>query len=223
MMSATLINLIIQLIAGAVGGNAAGATMRNIELGTLGNTIAGAIGGAGGGTLLTALLPTPQGAAGNVDIGAMLGQAVGGGVAGARATLSPARGIPKSWRSARPASTITMTTRRARRRSAAFAATLRRRAKPDCRWSSIRAMPTTTWRGSSKRKQGRAPSPPCCIVLPAVPTSPAARLRLGNPMVSGHFPRTARGRARDIASSHYCMGHGSRLASRPEQLAGRRC
>jgi uncharacterized membrane protein YeaQ/YmgE (transglycosylase-associated protein family) len=66
-MSATLINLIVQLIAGAVGGNAVGATMKNVDLGTLGNTIAGAIGGAGGGTLLTALLPMLQGAGGNVD------------------------------------------------------------------------------------------------------------------------------------------------------------
>jgi hypothetical protein len=82
-MSATLINLIVQLIAGAVGGNAVGAGMKNVDLGTLGNTIAGAIGGAGGGTLLTALLPVLQGAANNVDIGAVLGQAVGGGVAGA--------------------------------------------------------------------------------------------------------------------------------------------
>jgi len=46
-MSATLINLIIQLIAGAVGGNAAGATMKNLDLGTLGNTIAGAMCAAG--------------------------------------------------------------------------------------------------------------------------------------------------------------------------------
>jgi hypothetical protein len=84
-MSATLINLIIQLIAGAVGGNAVGAGMKNVDLGALGNTIAGAIGGAGGGTLLTALLPLLQNAAagGNVDIGALVGQAVGGGVAGA--------------------------------------------------------------------------------------------------------------------------------------------
>ena len=82
-MSATLINLIIQLIAGAVGGNAAGATMKNLDLGTLGNTIAGAIGGAGGGTVLTALLPILQGVAGSVDIGQLVGQAVGGGVAGA--------------------------------------------------------------------------------------------------------------------------------------------
>jgi len=49
-MSATLINLIIQLIAGAVGGNAAGAAIKNVDLGTIGNTI-GALGGAGGGSL----------------------------------------------------------------------------------------------------------------------------------------------------------------------------
>ena len=56
-MSATIINLIIQLIAGAVGGNAAGAASKDISLGTLGNTIAGAVGGVGGGQLLSALVP----------------------------------------------------------------------------------------------------------------------------------------------------------------------
>jgi hypothetical protein len=86
-MSATMINLIIQIVAGVLGGNAAGATMKNLDLGTLGNTIAGALGGAGGGTLLTALLPMLQNAAsGNVDVGALVGQAVGGGVAGAIVT-----------------------------------------------------------------------------------------------------------------------------------------
>ncbi|MGA7231698.1 MAG: hypothetical protein WBX95_12310 [Xanthobacteraceae bacterium] len=93
-MSATIINLIIQLIAGAVGGNAIGAGLKNVDLGTLGNTIAGAIGGAGGGTLLTALLPILQGAAGNVDIGQIVGQAVGGGVAGA--VLTAIIGLIKS-------------------------------------------------------------------------------------------------------------------------------
>ena len=86
-MSATLINLIIQLIAGAVGGNAAGAALKDYDLGKLGNTIAGAIGGAGGGQILQILLPMLAGTAGNVDIGAMLGQAVGGGIAGAIVTL----------------------------------------------------------------------------------------------------------------------------------------
>jgi hypothetical protein len=82
-MSGTIINLIIQLVAGAIGGNAVGAGAKNLDIGTLGNTIAGAIGGAGGGTLLTSLLPLLQGAGSNLDIGALVGQAVGGGVAGA--------------------------------------------------------------------------------------------------------------------------------------------
>lgn len=82
-MSATVINLIIQLIAGALGGNAAGATVKNFDLGTLGNSIAGAIGGVGGGTLLTTLLPLLQGASNSVDLGPLIGEAVGGGVSGA--------------------------------------------------------------------------------------------------------------------------------------------
>ena len=82
-MSGTLINLIIQIVLGAVGGNAAGATMKDASLGTLGNTIAGAIGGVGGGQLLQVLMPAIAGTAGSVDVGSMISQAVGGGVAGA--------------------------------------------------------------------------------------------------------------------------------------------
>ena len=82
-MSATLINLIIQLIAGALGGNGAGSALKDLNLGSMGNTIAGAIGGVGGGQLLTALIPALAGAAGTTDIGALVGQAVGGGVGGA--------------------------------------------------------------------------------------------------------------------------------------------
>jgi hypothetical protein len=81
-MSGTLINLIIQIVAGALGGNAAGAASKDLSLGTAGNTIAGAV----GGQILTALVPMLSGAAGSVDIGALLGQAVGGGVAGAIVT-----------------------------------------------------------------------------------------------------------------------------------------
>ena len=39
-MSGTLVNLIIQLVAGIIGGNAAGASLKDYNLGTLGNTIA---------------------------------------------------------------------------------------------------------------------------------------------------------------------------------------
>ena len=82
-MSATLINLIIQLIAGAIGGNAVGAASKDVDLGTPGNTIAGAVGGVAGGQILTALIPVLAGVGNNVDIAALAGQAVGGGIAGA--------------------------------------------------------------------------------------------------------------------------------------------
>jgi hypothetical protein len=61
-MSGTLINLIVQIIAGAIGGNGAGAALKDLNLGTLGNTIAGAIGGGAGGQLLSALIPALAGA-----------------------------------------------------------------------------------------------------------------------------------------------------------------
>jgi uncharacterized membrane protein YeaQ/YmgE (transglycosylase-associated protein family) len=82
-MSETLINLIIELIAGALGGNGAGKALKDLNLGPLGNTIAGAIGGVAGGQLLSALIPALAGAAGTTDVGALLGQAVGGGISGA--------------------------------------------------------------------------------------------------------------------------------------------
>lgn len=47
-MSSAIINLIVQIVAGAIGGNAAGAGLKDMSLGTAGNTIAGAIGGGVG-------------------------------------------------------------------------------------------------------------------------------------------------------------------------------
>ena len=38
-------NLIVQAVAGALGGNAAGRILKNINLGPVGNSISGAIGG----------------------------------------------------------------------------------------------------------------------------------------------------------------------------------
>ena len=67
--------------------------------------------------------------------------------------------IPRWWRSARPGSTITTTTRRATRRSRASAPISRRRARPACRWSSMRARPTPTWRAILRggNREGRLP------------------------------------------------------------------
>ena len=79
-MSEILVNLIIQAIGGAIGGNAIGATLKNLNLGPLGNTIAGALGGAGGGSILSALIPP------RFRAPALAGQFVGGGVTGAIVT-----------------------------------------------------------------------------------------------------------------------------------------
>lgn len=62
-----IVSLIIQLIAGAVGGNVGGAAMKNSSLGTAGNSIAGAIGGVLGGTALGPLIGMPA-VAGGFDL-----------------------------------------------------------------------------------------------------------------------------------------------------------
>jgi hypothetical protein len=83
-----IINLIIQLVAGVVGGNAAGAALKDYNLGGIGNTIAGALGGVGGGQLLQVAIPAIAAAAGgNLDVGAIIGQIVGGGAGGAILTV----------------------------------------------------------------------------------------------------------------------------------------
>jgi len=87
-MSEVITNLIVQLIAGVVGGNGAGAALKDYNLGTLGNTIAGAIGGVGGGQILQALIPMLAGAGGGgLDVNAIVGQLVGGGAGGAILTV----------------------------------------------------------------------------------------------------------------------------------------
>lgn len=77
----TLEQLIIQLISGAVGGNIVGGVLKNLSLGTLGNSIAGIIGGGIGGQILTALVGGGA-AAGGLDIGSIVTQVAGGGIGG---------------------------------------------------------------------------------------------------------------------------------------------
>jgi len=82
-----LINIIIQLVSGAVGGNVAGALLKKFSLGTLGNSIAGIVGGGLGGQILNAVLgggavPAPDVAAGGMDLGAIIQSVAGGGVGG---------------------------------------------------------------------------------------------------------------------------------------------
>lgn len=74
-------SLIINLISGAAGGNAAGAAMPDKSLGTLGNSLAGLVGGGVGGAILQTLIPAlAQGGGG--DLGSIIGNITGGGVGG---------------------------------------------------------------------------------------------------------------------------------------------
>jgi hypothetical protein len=59
-------SLIVQLLGGVAGGNAAGKGLPSLDLGAVGNTIAGALGGVGGGQLLQALIPA-RAAAGSIS------------------------------------------------------------------------------------------------------------------------------------------------------------
>jgi uncharacterized membrane protein YeaQ/YmgE (transglycosylase-associated protein family) len=72
-----IVTLIIQLIAGAVGGNVGGAAMKNSSLGTLGNTIAGAVGGVAGGSALAPMIGMAP-MAGGFDIGNAATSAIAG-------------------------------------------------------------------------------------------------------------------------------------------------
>jgi len=74
--------LIIQLVGGALGGNGAGAALKNLSLGTAGNSVVGIIGGLVGGYLLPMLGMGGGEAAGSMDIASILTNLVGGGVGG---------------------------------------------------------------------------------------------------------------------------------------------
>lgn len=75
-----LLAIVIQLVSGALGGNAAGALMKKLSLGTVLNSIVGIIGGGLGGQLL-ALLGVGT-TTGGVDLASIIGSIAGGGVGG---------------------------------------------------------------------------------------------------------------------------------------------
>jgi uncharacterized membrane protein YeaQ/YmgE (transglycosylase-associated protein family) len=78
-----IISLIIEVISGAVGGNVAGAAMKENSLGTLGNSIAGIVGGGLGGTILQSVTGNVASGGGSLDLTTILSNVAGGGVGGA--------------------------------------------------------------------------------------------------------------------------------------------
>lgn len=78
-----VVSLIVQLLSGAAGGNIAGSLLKNISLGTLGNSLAGIVGGLLGGNILNSALGLGKVVAtSGLDIGTIISQVAGGGVGG---------------------------------------------------------------------------------------------------------------------------------------------
>jgi uncharacterized membrane protein YeaQ/YmgE (transglycosylase-associated protein family) len=77
--------ILINLVAGALGGVGAGKASPNFDLGMLGNIIAGLVGGGVLGQIVTLMLPAVAAAAqaGNLTVGGVITQAISGGVGGA--------------------------------------------------------------------------------------------------------------------------------------------
>ena len=82
-----IVNILISLVVGGVGGNIAGALLKNFSLGTILNTIAG--GGVGGSILssLTGMDTSAVAAGGGLDVSGLLG-AVGGSAIGGGGLLA---------------------------------------------------------------------------------------------------------------------------------------
>jgi hypothetical protein len=80
--------ILMNLVAGALGGNAAGKASPSLDLGTLGNTLAGLAGGGILGQLITLLMPAVTAAvsSGDLSIGNIVTHLVAGGAGGAALT-----------------------------------------------------------------------------------------------------------------------------------------
>jgi uncharacterized membrane protein YeaQ/YmgE (transglycosylase-associated protein family) len=75
------VNLIIQLVSGALGGNLAGGLFKKLSLGTVLNSIIGIVGGGLGGQLLNSLGFGDTGGPGT-DIWSAIANILNGGVGG---------------------------------------------------------------------------------------------------------------------------------------------
>jgi hypothetical protein len=76
-----MLALLIAVVSGAIGGNAAGGAMPDKSLGSLGNSIAGILGG-GAGTAILRVLGLVHGGAGDLDLTSVLENVAAGGVGG---------------------------------------------------------------------------------------------------------------------------------------------
>ena len=77
--------ILINLVAGAIGGVGAGKSSSTFDLGTAGNIVSGLVGGGLLGQVATLLLPSVLAAAqsGNFSVSGVVSRAVAGGAGGA--------------------------------------------------------------------------------------------------------------------------------------------
>jgi hypothetical protein len=77
--------LLINLVAGAIGGVGAGKSSPTFDLGMIGNIVSGLVGGGVLGQIATLALPSVMAAAqsGNLSVGGVISQLVAGGAGGA--------------------------------------------------------------------------------------------------------------------------------------------
>lgn len=78
--------LLTSLISGAIGGNLTGVGFKNLSLGTIGNTIAGLVGGVAGTYILQAVGLLNSLGLSEMTIGSLIGDAGSGLVSGAIVT-----------------------------------------------------------------------------------------------------------------------------------------
>lgn len=74
--------LLVQLVSGALGGNAAGAVMKKFSLGTVGNSVVGILGGGLGGQIF-AMLGAGGGGEAAMSAGSIVANFATGGIGGA--------------------------------------------------------------------------------------------------------------------------------------------
>ena len=77
--------ILINLVAGALGGVGAGKASPQFDLGMIGNIVSGLVGGGILGQIVTLILPSVVAAAqtGNLSPGGIISQAIAGGAGGA--------------------------------------------------------------------------------------------------------------------------------------------
>ena len=77
--------ILINLVAGALGGVGAGKASPNFDLGTIGNLVSGLVGGGVLGQIVTLLMPSVIAAAqsGNLSASGIISNVVAGGAGGA--------------------------------------------------------------------------------------------------------------------------------------------